>query len=157
MTASTALFRLGVCFGFSLCRKVLILTSCFQHPVFNIGSGNSDQFVACWGSKLTTRLVKSIFVMCYVDRVGYLMILNIAYHFINDSALQCIDFPGISYGIWKNGFYTIWIILLFTLHWMNVCFNFHLQCSVVFLRSFLNTKKINADIIIHEISSINIW
>ena len=37
-------------FEFLSCRKVSTLTSCFEHPVFNIGFGNSDNFVVCWRS-----------------------------------------------------------------------------------------------------------
>ena len=40
-----------------------------------LGFGNSDQFVACW-SVLTTKLVRSIFVLCCVERVVHLMKKN---------------------------------------------------------------------------------
>ena len=72
MRADTAPFSLGVCFAFLPCRKVSIFISCFQH-LFSTGFGNSDQLVTCWGSALTNHLVKSIYVLCCNERVGYLM------------------------------------------------------------------------------------
>ena len=36
----------------------------------------------------------SIFVLCFVERLGYLMNGSMMYHFINGSAFQCIDFAG---------------------------------------------------------------
>ena len=62
MTADTAPFRL-------FC--ILALLESFNFNIlFSIVFSNSDQFAACWGSALTTQLVRS-FIVCYVESVGY--------------------------------------------------------------------------------------
>ena len=62
MTADTAPFRL-------FC--ILALLDSFNFNIlFSIVFSNSDQFAACWGSALTTQLVRS-FIMCCVKSVGY--------------------------------------------------------------------------------------
>lgn len=38
-------------------------------------------------------------------------------------------------------FYTLFTLLFFNLYCKDVCFCFHLPCSVVFFYSFLNTKR----------------
>ena len=45
-------------------------------PFRLLGFGNSDKFVACWRSALTTKLVRSIFVLCCAERVAQLMEKN---------------------------------------------------------------------------------
>lgn len=45
-------------------------------PFRLLGFGNSDKFVACWRSALTTKLVRSIFVLCCAERVAHLMEKN---------------------------------------------------------------------------------
>ena len=39
-----------------------------KYTEWEVGFGNSDQFIACWGSALTTQLVTSIFLSCAVAR-----------------------------------------------------------------------------------------
>lgn len=57
------------------------------------------------------------------------------YHLINDWAVQCIDFVGIVYFLWRMVFYTLCMLQFFHLYEQNVCF--------YFLNSFLNTRQIN--------------
>ena len=104
---------------------------------------------------MTTQLVRSVFVLCCVERVGYLMEGNMVYHFINGLVLQCIDFVEIFYFIIrKNILYTLFILLFYC---KNVFFYLYLSCSVVFFSSFLNKKQIYIKIKIRAILSTHFF
>ena len=67
---------------------------------------------------MTTQLVTTIFVVCCVKRVVYLMEESMVWDFVNGSTIQSIGFAG---------------IFLYFLR----------PCSVFFLSNILNTKQIN--------------